>query len=56
MEGVVSVEGILVGFVVGLVLVVLGYGVGLIFFGGIIFFILVVFIVINLESVIGVIL
>lgn len=54
-EGVVSLEGILVGVVVFFAIVVVGWIVGLIDLIGIVFCVILVFIVINLESLIGVI-
>ncbi|AIE74723.1 MULTISPECIES: TIGR00297 family protein [unclassified Synechocystis] len=52
-EGAVSLEGTMAGFMAGLALAILGYGVGLISVGGIIFSTLAAFIATNLESVIG---
>jgi uncharacterized protein (TIGR00297 family) len=52
-EGAVSVEGTVAGFAAGLALAVLGYGVGLISIGGIVFSTLAAFLATNLESVIG---
>jgi uncharacterized protein (TIGR00297 family) len=52
-EGAVSLEGTVAGFMAGFALAILGYGVGLITVGGIIFCTIAAFIATNLESVIG---